>query len=286
MIAQTKPRFKWLKRILIFLLAALIYVVYFTPWGKPLQTNEPPMTFYNQTAVPTIFAQWSPVPTVELEWAYASQNLLQIVLKLHDLETNMNPVDWVCDPYIRTDKPIALRLAGVEYSRLYDAAGEAIQILYEYEIHASKYDFLTVDIDTTVGPCADSNPQEPNKTRLELVGNYHLSFQVPVKISTPLPPTPAVATWNGIPIYPEANELDNEVEFYTYTIQDTAEDVEAFYNHELTLQGWTKFERSNMIINGRQGVDLYFSKSESIIMISILFPTEDERTTVSVNFVQ
>ncbi|HLO14092.1 MAG TPA: hypothetical protein VK206_04625 [Anaerolineales bacterium] len=289
MEAQYKSRFKWVKRIAIILFAALLYAVYFTELGKPPPKNESPMTFYNQTAVPTIFAQWSPVPTVELDWAYASQNLLKIAIKIHNLERNMDPVDWICDPYIRIDKPVAPRPSGRQITPVYDASGEAIQIIYDYEIHASKYDSLTIDMDTTVGPCADHlNPREFNMTTFELVGNYHLSFQVPVKTSTPLPPknTPAVTVWNGIPIYPGANELREDEGFYVYIVQDTAENIEAFYGDKMTSDGWELFNRSNMTINNRQGVDLYYSKSERIIMISILLPIEDELTTVSVNLVQ
>src|SRR5574339_887155 len=104
--------------------------------GKPPPRNEPPMTFYNQTAVPTIFAQWSPVPIVELDWAYASQNLLKFAIKIRNLEANMDPMDWVCNPYLKTGQPVALRLSEYQITPMYDVSGEVIRLIYEYEMHA------------------------------------------------------------------------------------------------------------------------------------------------------
>jgi hypothetical protein len=111
---------------------------------------------------------------------------------------------------------------------------------------------------------------------------------VPIRISPPstLKNTPAVAVWNGIPIYPGANQLREEEGFYIYTVQDTSENVEAFYNEKMASEGWKKFDRSNMTINNRRGIDIYFSKSERIVTVSILMPVGDELTTVSVNLVQ
>jgi hypothetical protein len=73
---------------------------------------------------------------------------------------------------------------------------------------------------------------------------------------------------------------------YIYTVQDTSENVEAFYNEKMASEGWKKFDRSNMTINNRRGIDIYFSKSERIVTISILMPIGDELTAVSVNLVQ
>lgn len=288
-----KPKSKWIKAIVILLVGSLIYAVYFTELGKPeTSESDQQISMYDQTAAPTLFVKWQQVPTVRLDWAYADQNLLKFSLKIHDLGTNIDPADWICNPYITMDKPIPRRLSGYQMRTVYDTLGEFIQATYEYEINAGGYDSLAIEMDVTIGPCADYlNFQESNVTPEvipELVGNYHLSFQVPIKSSTPLPSknTPALTIWNGISIYPGARELRNEKEFYFYSVQDSPKNVEAFYEDKMASEGWKNFNRSEMKINNDQEVQLYYSRSENIIMISIGVPREDKPTTVLVSLVQ
>lgn len=217
-----KPLPRWIKAILAMLIAGLLYAVYFTELGR-IESSESDknITIYGQTAAPTLFVQWQQVPTVELDWAYANRDLLKFALKIRGLETNMDPADWICSPYITMDKPVERRPSGHEISSVHDASGQAIQIIYAYEINAGDFDSLGIDLDLTIGPCADYwNFQGPNVTPEvipELVGNYHLSFRVPVKTGSPWPSlsaTPgitAMTTWANIPIFPGAMEVEDDL---------------------------------------------------------------------------
>jgi len=291
MAIKNKPIFKWIKAIGIVLFASLIYAVYFTDLGKPPIKIKQPITFYDQTAVPTLFVESSQAPTVKLDWAYANQKLLKFVISIHGMGINKNPSDWICDPYIRIIGPIQPRLSGGGITPIYDTSGESVQATYEYEINADNYESLTVDLDLTIGPCADYlNFQESNVTPtfIPLIANYHLSFQVPIQISAPstLAQSTAVDGWNGIPIYPGAYQLNEEETFYIYTVQDTPENIEAFYNDKMASEGWTKFDKSNVTIDNRQEVSLSFSKANQIVTISILKPVGAELTKVSVGLIQ
>jgi len=108
-----KPLPRWIKAILAMLIAGLLYAVYFTELGR-IESSESDknITIYGQTAAPTLFVQWQQVPTVELDWAYANRDLLKFALKIRGLETNMDPADWICSPYITMDKPVERRPSG------------------------------------------------------------------------------------------------------------------------------------------------------------------------------
>jgi hypothetical protein len=64
-------------------------------------------------------------------------------------------------------------------------AGDSAEAIYEYEMNAKGYESLMIELDLTIGPCADSlNFQETNVTPpapVALIGNYHLKFNVPVQ---------------------------------------------------------------------------------------------------------
>lgn len=280
-----KPISKWIKAIVVLLITGLFYTVYFTELGKPPPQNEPPMTFYNQTAVPTIFAQWSPVPIVELDWAYASQNLLKFAIKIQNLEANMNPTDWVCNPYIKTAQPVVLRLSGYQITPIYDISGKVIQLIYEYEMQANTYDSLTIDMDITIGPCADHwDSQEFGVTALELVGNYHLSFQAPIKISTPFPSetlTPrstAIVVWRNIPVYPGAWEVKDDLPGYRYSVDKVdPHTVMLYYRNEMRDMDWELLAITDMSgTNVSPGYTLSFTRGSDILQIDIFVK---EKTT-------
>jgi hypothetical protein len=140
----------------IIFFAGLIYAVYFTELGKPeVSESEKSTTTYGQTAVPTIFVQWSPVPIIELDWVFADQDLLKFAILIHDLAPNVDPVDWICNPQVTIDKPVPHRLLGYEMTPSNDASGASVRATYEYEINVADHDALTVDMDITIGPCAD-----------------------------------------------------------------------------------------------------------------------------------
>jgi hypothetical protein len=275
---------KWIKAIVMILLASLIYAVYFTELGKPESSaSEKGITIYDQTALPTIFAETSRVPTVELDWAFASNGLLKFAISVRGLETDLNPSDLICNPHITIDKPVPRRLSGYEMRTVYDTSGESIQATYEYEINASGYDLLAIEMDTTIGPCADYlNFQETNVTLSaplpDLIANYHLSFQVPVKISTPslslTPRSTAMDVWRDLPIFPggiESNDTTADHPIYHYIIENADVDaVQRFYKGQMQATGWQLLGTSDM-----GGADigkayaLWFAKAQDIVTIDV-----------------
>ncbi|HEX6270241.1 MAG TPA: hypothetical protein VFZ43_08405 [Anaerolineales bacterium] len=277
---------KWITAIVLVPIASLIYAVYFTELGKPLETSESDqqITKYEQTAVPTLFAQWRPVPTVALAWAHANQSLLKFAIVIQGLEANWYPADWVCNPYITMDPLVPRRLSGYQMGTIYDSSGEAVQAIYEYEIDAGGYDLLAIEMDIVIGPCADYlNFQQSNMTPEnipELVGNYHLSFQVPVRVSMPstsLSSTPAsttVAAWRGFPIFPggiESNDTTVDCPFYHYIIENAdAETVQRFYQKEMEAAGWEFLGTANLDVRGiEKNYQLWFAKDEDAVTVDV-----------------
>ena len=285
MTVDGKPRLKWTRTIVIVLFASLVYAVYFTDLGKPESPeSEKSITTYGQTAIPTIFVQWSPVPIIELDWAYANQDLLKFAIIIHNLEPNIDPVDWICSPHITMDKPVPRRLSRYEMNPVYDASGAAVRATYEYEINAIGYDSLAIDMDIIIGPCANYlNFQETNVTPFiipELVGNYHLSFQVPVKLGTPNPSlslTPthmAMETWRGLPIFPgsiETNDLTADYPVYQYIIENVdINTVQDFYENQMQTAGWELLGIADTsVTNTGEAYSLWFAKDQDVVTIGV-----------------
>lgn len=183
---NNKIRHKTVVFVIIVVGIGLIFAVYFTDFGKSqLTQNSQSIEKFNQTAIPTIFAKSSKIPSVELVSAHADRKLLEITFKIYGLDTNINPTDWICNPYIRIDKPVQHRLSEYSISPVDNESGTLFQATYGYEIKAEGYNSLAISLDLTIGPCADYlNFQETNvtpSTLPDLIGNYHLSFQVPVQ---------------------------------------------------------------------------------------------------------
>lgn len=281
---QKRHLIKWIKNIVLLLIAGLAYVVYFTELGKPeFFTDDQQIALYDQTAVPTFFVKWSKTPVVKLDWAYADQHFLKFSLKIYNLPANSIPDDWICIPRITMDNPIPRRLAGYEITPVHDTTGGAIQIIYEYEIDANGIDALTVDMDLVIGPCANYlNFQETNVTPEvvpELVGNYHLSFQVPVIESTSslsLTPTyTAVTVWRDVPIFPggvESNDYKAGSLLYNYIVKNVELDVlQGFYKDQMQATGWELFfESHENKISNREFTEFYFSRPDTVADIQIL----------------
>ena len=182
------------------------------------------------------------------------------------------------------DKPVARRLTGYEIVPIHDVSGEAIQIIYEYETDSGNYDSLTVDMDLTIGPCTDYwNAQESNvipSVIPELVGNYHFSFQVPVKISTPSAilsltlRSTAMDRWRDLPIFPggiETNDTATDYPIYHYIIENADIDsVQRFYKSQMQVIGWELLNVGDM-----SGADigkayaLWFTKDQDIVIIDV-----------------
>lgn len=283
MTIDRKPRFKWTRTIVIILFAGLIYAVYFTDLGRPeTSESEKSITTYSQTAVPTIYVQWSPVPVIELDWAYASRNLLKFAIIVHNLEQNMDPVDWICYPQVTIDKPVLHRLRAYEMTPIYDASGASVRATYEYGINAGDYDSLTVNTAIIIGPCTDYlNFAETNVTpfvKPELVGRYYLSFQVPVKPGTPVSSLPLrstpMDTWRSLPIFPggiESNDLTVDYPVYHYIVENADIDtVRHFYEEQMQTTEWELLGAlDKSVAKLGEAYSLWFAKDQDVVTIEV-----------------
>jgi len=175
--------------LLILISFGVIYGIYMTRLqSAPSQEFTNQNEQYNQTAIPTIFAPTQYPSTVTLNWAYANPNLLRLNLTISGLELVANVDDLenvICNPYINPDEPVSLTLNYRE-AQIPSVIGEPIELTYEYNMDASKYESLMFNLDLTIGSCANYlNFQETNVTPSsplpDLIANYHLSFQVPVQ---------------------------------------------------------------------------------------------------------
>lgn len=276
-----KPVSRWIKAILVLFVTGLFYAVYFTELGRPESSESPKnITTYNKTALPTIFVKETQVPSVELDWAYANEDLLKFAIKIRGLEIN-HLSDWICDPYITIDNPIQYQLRRRSLEPIYDASGKFIQAAYEYEVNIRNYDSLKIDLDLTIGPCGEHfNFQETNVTPLalpKLIGNYHLSFQVPVKISTPsafltlTPQSTAVAVWEDIPVYPGAWEVTDDLPGYHYSVSNIdPHTLMLYYRNEMRDTNWELLSIANdRGINISSGYTLSYTRGKDILQISI-----------------
>jgi hypothetical protein len=277
-----KPASKWIKVIVVLFMAGLFYAVYFTKLGKPESSESPRnITLYDRTAIPTIFVKETHAPAVELEWAYANQDLLKFAIKIRGLETTGDLGDWICDPYMTIDQSIQYQLRTRDLGPVYDAEGEFIRATYEYEVNTGDSDSLNVNLDLTIGPCGEQfNFQENNITPSampNLIGNYHLKFQVPIKLSisslseTLTPQSTAMAAWEDIPIYPGALRVKDDTVGYHYSIDNIdPHTLMLYYRNEMRNTDWELLSIANdRGINMSSGYTLSYTQGKDILQISI-----------------
>ncbi len=277
-----KSTSRWIKAVVVLFVIGLFYAVYFTELGRPESSESPKnITTYDRTAIPTIFVKETQVPSVELDWAYANEDLLKFAIRIRGLETTDNLGEWICDPYITIDEPIQYQLRSGSLGPVYDASGEFIQAVYEYDVNAGDYDSLKVNLDLTIGPCGEQfNFQENNITPsaiTNLIGNYHLTFQVPVKISTASPSltlTPqstAIATWEDIPVYPGALEVKDDTAGYHYSIDKiNPHTVMLYYRSQMRGTNWKLLSIANISgINLSSGYTLSYTRGKDVLQIDI-----------------
>ncbi|MCL4561829.1 MAG: hypothetical protein M1281_14630 [Chloroflexi bacterium] len=158
---------------------------------------------YNQKALPTEFAA---VPTqlranpkvsqsqngitVTLDWAYMDEYRLawQITLSGLSIPKEAELGDFVCRPYITNDQRIPIFNPYIDGSSRSQTEGsiDLVYVTYQH-VDAQQVDHLDLHMDLTVGACGPRwNFQEfyagpgPTPTPPPLIGNYHLSFRVPV----------------------------------------------------------------------------------------------------------
>jgi len=176
-----------LKIILVITIIA-INTAACSPLAQPTQDQiTPGLTTYNITAVPTIFAKPpQTAPSVKLNWASANRQVLKIDLTVTGLDPKVNVSDLVCDPYLLTKPAIQYDSSpGRDVKPLTDQPGNPLELTYQYSLHPNEYKSIDIEMDVTIGPCADYlNFQETNVTPSaipDLLGNYHFSFRVPVQ---------------------------------------------------------------------------------------------------------
>ncbi|MCB9422622.1 MAG: hypothetical protein H6667_22660 [Ardenticatenaceae bacterium] len=100
----------------------------------------------------------------------------------------------------------------------------------------------------------DTGPTEPNA-----------DFLLPIPTGKP------AAEWNGLPIMPQAIAGDEGEGSYYFTVEATAEEVEAFYEDEMQQLGWSLLG----VGEGETGALLViFQKESEVASISILLFNE------------
>jgi hypothetical protein len=191
--------------LLILAVAACVYAYHRLMMDPGLQGVEDAgmITDFEQTAEPTIFptppwqlgvyndiAQTSNGITVTLNWAYADESRMAMQLTIDGLEVpeGVDLEELICKPYITSDEGVSRWLYKGGPEILEDQPGKPIILTYVYEqaVDTNQHKYLNLDLDLTLGPCADYlNFDEvylnkPMPTPPPLIGNYHLRFRVPV----------------------------------------------------------------------------------------------------------
>ena len=182
---------------------------------------------FHQTAQPTLITSLPTQPeipnglsqsqngiTVALEWAYADSSRVDFALIVDglNLPEGAQVGDYVCAPYVYTQEHIALIQPGIDTFQNQGGIigqsqlrGAPIELTYEYQPSAniSAYQKINISLDLTIGPCGPqwSVPNEidftgpwtgQTVTPPPLIGNYHLSFQVPISKGILLTPNQTI----------------------------------------------------------------------------------------------
>jgi hypothetical protein len=140
---------------------------------------------------------------VTLDWAYADEARMAYQLTISGLTIpkGMRSSDIICPPYLSDDEGInynhGLGLGGGGVI-LDDQPGKPIVVGKDLiqMIDASKFDYLHLHLDLTIGPCSPyKNASETNISKLPtipVIGIYHIDFQVPVYKGITITPNQSV----------------------------------------------------------------------------------------------
>jgi len=114
-----------------------------------------------------------------------------------------------------------------------------------------------------------TNKEEPSKT-LRLPNTATVTITPEIQnmgtVELPLPSGKPAVVWNGVPIMPNAISGEETDDGYSYTIQDSPEEVKTYYESEMVKIGWTAFA----IGKGETG------------SLLLMYQKEGKTTTVSV----
>ncbi len=216
---------------------------------------------FNQTAMPTVF---NAVPealaaaplasdskngvTVTLEWAYMDESRLAYQLTLTGLSVpkGQNLGDFVCDPYLTDKQGVALNPFSSSNTVSQVQPGQPYEFVYVYYQHvdATQTPYLDLNLELTLGPCGPwwnfdqvyTGPG-PTPTPPPLMGNYHLSFRVPVN--------------KGVTIHPSQEITSNQVKMRLESVTFNPSYTEAelcFQQPDQANREWSP-EEINLQIN-------------------------------------
>ena len=104
--------------------------------------------------------------------------------------------------------------------------------------------------------------------------------ETPDPISVLLPSGNPEKEWNGIRIMPGAINGDGDNEGYRFTINATAEEVQAYYEKELGKLGWGLMAAGS---GATDSVMLIFSNEASLVMSVSIFPHGDLKLVLIVS---
>lgn len=95
-------------------------------------------------------------------------------------------------------------------------------------------------------------------------------------IGTPVP------GWENIPIMPGAYNAELEDMVYLYSVQETVDQAEEYYQTKLTVNGWTLTNRQVMQTSASSGAStiLDFQKNDQQLNVMLVHVPDDDSTAV------
>lgn len=82
----------------------------------------------------------------------------------------------------------------------------------------------------------------------------------------PMPSNDPVMEWEGIPVKPDAIAGDEDNGSYYYTVENTVEDVQLYYEQEMGKYGWSLFAVGQ---GNNDSLMLMFQKGAELVTISV-----------------
>ena len=146
-----------------------------------------------------------------------------------------------------------------------------------------RFHFLTILLAAVViSACSLPATTSTPESNVQLVSPIPEMSQT---ITAPVAPTKTIGTpipgWENIPIMPGAynGELDDIT--YLYSVQETVESVEEYYQAKMKVNGWTLTSRRPMeTATSGPATVLDFQKENQVLNIMLVQVPEDDATAV------
>jgi hypothetical protein len=135
-------------------------------------------------------------------------------------------------PAILTLEPLASELAPglLPASSTPEALADSPQVSLEVPTQPAATTAVLPVVSPTTAPTQAQQPVLPSATNL------------PAATATrPAPTSAPSSTWHGLPIMPAAREGAEDNGAYSYTVNASVEDVQAYYDQQMPLAGWAYF---------------------------------------------